>query len=129
MLASVFSAVARDADSIAGEWVSVDPHTRGITRVIIAQDGAGWAVQAFGRCHPRDCDWRSVPVVPLGEAVEDNSFRQGFAVWKPGFATKYVTFTLREERLVADIVTVFHDCSGRANFRRTEVLKRRDEGR
>ena len=117
------SVSGQDTD-IAGEWVATNPRTRGITRVVVARSETGWSVRAFGRCHPNDCDWGWVPVLPVGESVEDHSFATGFAVWSPGFATKYVTLTRTGDSLTVEIVNIFNDCSGRAHYRAREVLKR-----
>ena len=113
----------QDAD-IAGEWVTTNPRTRGITRIVVERSESGWSVRAFGRCHPNDCDWGWVPVLPVGQSVEDNSFATGFAVWDPGFATKYVTLPRTGDNLTVEIVNIFNDRSGRAHYRRKEILKR-----
>ena len=115
----------QDAD-IAGEWVTTNQRTRGITRVLVAKGESGWSVQAFGRCHPSDCDWGWVPVMPVGRSVEDHSFATGFAVWDPGFSTKFVTMARTGDHLIVEIVNIFNDRSGRANYRAKEILKRRD---
>ena len=111
---------------LSGEWVTTNPRTRGITRIVISRAESGWVAQTFGRCHPTDCDWGRVPIHPLGESVEDRSFASGFAVWDPGFATKFVTMAMTGDTLKVDVVTIFKDCSRRSNFRMKEVLKRQD---
>ena len=119
------SVPGQDAD-IAGEWVTTNPRTRGITRIVVARSQAEWSVRAFGRCHPSDCDWGWVPVRPVGRSVEDHSFATGFAVWNAGFATKFVTMARTGDSLTVEIVNIFNDCSGRANYRAKEILKRSD---
>ncbi len=116
------------AHDIEGEWISVNPRTRGISSIVVSQDGSGWSVEAWGKCHPRDCVWGSVALTPIGESVEDGSFNRGFAIWDAGFALKYVTFTVNRDRLTAETITVFKDRSRRASFRSVEVLRRADEG-
>ena len=115
----------QDAD-IAGEWVTTNPRTRGITRIVVSREDAGWFVQTFGKCHPTDCDWGRVPLHPVGESVEDDSSAGGFAVWDAGFATKFVTMSRRGDTLSVETVTIFKDRSGRANYRMKELLKRSD---
>ena len=113
----------QDAD-IAGEWVTNNPRTRGITRIEVSRSESGWSVRAFGKCHPNDCDWGWVPVLPVGRSVEDHSFATGFAIWDPGFSTKFVTMARTGDGLTVEIVNIFNDRSGRANFRAREILKR-----
>jgi hypothetical protein len=118
--------VSSQEPDLAGEWVTMNPQTRGITRIVVSRGESGWVAQTFGRCHPSDCDWGPVPLYPLGASVEDHSFESGFAVWDAGFATKFVTMTKTEEDLTVETVTIFKDCSRRANFRMKELLRRRD---
>lgn len=121
-------AASWQTQDIEGEWISVNPRTRGITSIIVSKDGSGWSIQAWGKCHPRDCVWGSVALTPIGESVEDVSFNRGFAIWDAGFAVKYVTLTVVKDRLTAETITVFKDRSRRASFRSVEVLRRADEG-
>ena len=123
---SVFSAGGQTVD-LEGEWVNVDSRTRGITRLVVSKARMGWAIEAWGKCHPQDCVWGSTVLNPLGSSVEDFSFNQGFAVWNAGFATKYVTLTLNEGRLTTETVTIFRDRSRRANVRNVDVFQRPEE--
>ena len=112
---------------LAGEWVNVDPRTRGLTRLVISRSEKGWNISAWGNCHPRDCVWGSVVIAPVGSSVDDHSFYQGFAVWRAGFATKYVTLKLDNVHLQAEVITIFCDRSGRANFRSVDRFQRGEE--
>ena len=125
--ASVFAfpqVASSQAQDLAGEWVTTNPRTRGLTRIVITKGESGWAAQTFGRCHPNDCDWGWVTLHPIGASVEDHSFYSGFAVWDAGFATKFVTMVKTAETLTVEVVTIFRDRSGRANFRMKEILRR-----
>ena len=127
IVASMFAVphvISCQDSGLAGEWVTTNARTRGITRIIVSREGAGWSAQTFGRCHPHDCDWGWVPLLPVGASVEDDSFGGGFAVWNAGFATKYVTMLKTGDTLTVETVTIFKDRSRRANFRAKEVLKR-----
>ena len=44
----------------SGTWTNSDPDTRGITALDIDVSDTRVTVQAWGRCHPRDCDWGRV---------------------------------------------------------------------
>src|SRR3982750_4968948 len=96
-----------------GEWINVDPKTRGLTRLVISREENGWGIQAWGRCHPSDCVWGIVPLEPIGKSVTDSSFNRGFAIWDPGFATNYVTLRLEKGHLFAEMITIFKDRSRR----------------
>ena len=113
----------QEAD-LAGEWLTTKPRTRGITRIVVSKGESGWTAQTFGKCHPNDCDWGWAELHPMGASVEDHSFDSGFAVWDPGFATKFVTMVRTEDTLKVEVMTIFKDRSGRANFRMREILKR-----
>ncbi len=119
----VFSVSGQAAD-IEGEWINVDLRTRGLTRLSISKQGAGWAIAAWGKCHPKDCVWGSTVLAPLGSSVDDFSLNQGFAIWNAGFATKYVTLEFGNGHLAADVITIFRDRSGRANVRHLDVFQR-----
>ena len=110
--------------TLAGEWATTNPNTRGITSVVISGDGTNWNVDAWGRCHPQDCRWGVQKLTPLGENVEDNSFERGFAIWNPGFADKFAVFALEGKLLRVEIVTIFKDRSRRSSFRAVEYLRR-----
>lgn len=119
--------VLGQAFELEGEWVSVNDRTRGITRIRISQDGAGLVIEAWGKCHPTDCVWGGVRLLPVGDHVEDFRSARGFAIWDPGFATKYVNLVSHRNRLIVEVTTVFKDCSQRANFRMVETLRREGE--
>lgn len=112
---------------LEGEWVSVSPRTRGLTRVIITPERAGYSVEAWGKCHPQDCEWGRTTLTAVGSSVEDKSFTRGFAVWEPGFASKYLLFSLDRRMLRVEVVTIFRDRSRRASYRIVEYLRRSGE--
>jgi hypothetical protein len=115
------------ATSLEGEWVAVSASTRGITRIVIAPERDGYTVEAWGKCHPNDCEWGKVILTAVGDSVEDNSFTRGFAVWEPGFASKYLVFSLDRRMLRVQTVTIFRDRSRRASYRIVEYLRRSEE--
>ena len=112
--------------AIEGEWLNRDSNTRGLTRLVISRSEKGWNIGAWGKCHPKDCVWGSAVLVPLGNSVEDHSSDQGFAVWNTSFATRYMTLTFEDGKLAAEMITIFRDRSGRANFRSVDMFQRTD---
>ena len=112
---------------VEGEWVAVSPRTRGITRVVITTENEGHFVEAWGRCHPQDCVWGRAVFTPVATSVDDRTFKGGFANWEPGFASKYVLFSLDRRMLRVETVTVFRDRSKRSSFRIVEYLRRLED--
>ncbi|MDI1242962.1 MAG: hypothetical protein PSX80_13690, partial [bacterium] len=115
------------ATELEGEWVSMSEQTRGITRIVITLETDGHAVEAWGKCHPTDCAWGRTPLTRVGKSVEDRSFTSGYAIWEPGFASKYVLLSLDRRMLRVETVNVFRDRSSRSSYRIVEYLRRPEE--
>jgi len=112
------------ADTFAGKWVNVDEETRSITRLEIEERGAAWAIQAWGRCHPTDCDWGETPLHLLGDSVDDKVMKYGFAHWNKNFCETYMVLDLKNDELLVETHVVFRDASGRSNYRSKVSFKR-----
>ena len=106
-----------------GEWRKAEPDG-GLTVVKISKQGDRWVAHVWGACTPRDCDWGEQPLALLASAPGASTIDRGFAVWDHGFATSYVTVSVADGRLLAEIVEVYKDKSGRTNFHATERLVR-----
>lgn len=109
---------------LEGEWVSMSPRTRGITRMVITSEPDGHIVEAWGKCHPSDCAWGRTGLTRVGKSVEDRTFTSGYAVWEPSFASKHVLLSLEQRVLRVETVTVFRDRSRRSSYRVVEYLRR-----
>jgi hypothetical protein len=118
---------AQGSDRLSGEWMNSNPRTRGITSIVVVDGGSGWSVEAWGKCHPTDCVWGKTKLTPIGDSVEDDSFDRGFAVWEPGFASKYVEFAMDGGLLRVEIITIFKDRSRRSSFRSVEYFRRAEQ--
>ena len=112
---------------LEGEWVAMSPRTRGITKIVITAESDRHIVEAWGRCHPTDCAWGRTELTRIGKSVEDQTFRSGYAIWEPGFASKYVMISLDRRLLRVETVNVFRDRSRRSSYRIVEYLRRPDE--
>ena len=125
-LSAFFATVGQAQTALAGKWQNIDPRTGGMASIAIVQSGPGLDVQVWGRCHPIDCDWGKTRMLPVGESVDDRSFRHGFAIWQLGSSTRYVSFSLNADGdlLSVSTITIFSDRSGRSNFRVTERFRR-----
>lgn len=121
------SASYAQSSELEGEWVSMSARTRGITRMVITSEADGYVVEAWGRCHPSDCKWGRTALTRVGKSVEDDSFKSGFAIWEPGFASKHVMLSFERRVLRVETVTVFKDRSRRSSYRVVEYLRRPEE--
>lgn len=108
-----------------GSWNNVDSGTRDITRVVVSPAGAGEVtVQAFGRCHPQDCDWGVVPGHGFADNVGSNDIRVVKARFNAGFKHTDLTLRLTPNGLRYQILTTFTDNSGRSDYEAEGMLRR-----
>jgi hypothetical protein len=115
---------------MSGQWVSVNPATRGLTRAAVAvgccdqvQNGAPVcsppdSVHLFGRCHPTDCDWGSV-----SGHLQSQDGRSLTAVYNQGFAKRTVRVdNLANGDLRIRVFTDFVD-PHRQDYNLTEIMR------
>ncbi|HXO29167.1 MAG TPA: hypothetical protein VOA80_17590 [Thermoanaerobaculia bacterium] len=119
------AAPAVDPSPLVGTWVSFDPATRGLVRVVVALRGGRLAVRAFGASSPAPQDW--------GEA-EGDAFAGGVdgvggadrvggvgavaftARYRFGFVDALLAAYLNRRLLVVDCYSVFSDGSSRSSY-------------
>jgi hypothetical protein len=120
VLAMAFTASAH-IDQFPGRWTNVDPNTRGVTTLDIQVRGTNVTVQAWGKCHPTDCDWGRVKAYAYAPSVESdlvNTAQALSAIFKTGFSeTLMIIRPAGRDRLEAEVLTRFTDNSGRSNYR------------
>lgn len=115
---------------MAGQWVSVNAATRGLTRAAIAvgccdqvQNGVPVcsppdSVRLFGRCHPSDCDWGAVS--GHLQSADGRSLR---LTYNQGFARRTVRIDSRASgELRVRVSTDFTD-PGRRDYNMTEIMR------
>jgi len=73
-------------DKFVGLWLNNDAKTRGITKLQISENNEGFIAQAWGRCHPKDCDWGKVDIEMFTRSVNDKISRWGLATWRKQYA-------------------------------------------
>lgn len=110
-----------------GKWVNVDPETRDISSIVVKKENDSWTIQAWGKCHPTDCEWGAVPLNMIGDSTTDKTFDCAFAEWKFDFSMKYLTMRIQGDKLVVEKITVFKDNSNRSNYRSLDLMKRSKE--
>jgi hypothetical protein len=103
-----------------GSWRNSDPNTRNITKLWIRENLSRPIVNAWGSCHPQDCDWGLAGV----------TFKNGqlFAVWDHGFAVHRLELSLDNNgQLKVTTQCHFTDTSGRADYEITDFMIRYSE--
>lgn len=122
------SPVLAAPQDFVGTWVNTNPNTRGITRLVVTSTGANTlSVQAFGKCHPTDCDWGTTQLITYGSNVQDSDHKFATANYRPRFANTILTLNLNphnRRQVTLQSFTQFLDSSGRQNYSSTERFTR-----
>ena len=109
------------ASALDGDWLNVDPNTRGIVEIIIA----GRKVHPFGACHPTPCDQGVINAKSFASSVDASDIIRLVAKQNTGFSHVEITLLLEPDgRLRADRFTHFTDGSGRADYSALDYFKR-----
>lgn len=116
---------AEPAKSLQGDWSNTDTKTRGITRIRISHAADGYRIEAWGACHPTDCEWGRVPLEVFAPSVSEEAQAFAMATWEPGFSRTHVTLEVRDGKLHATSYTIFLDNSKRSNYRSEYQFQRR----
>lgn len=112
----------------AGYWKNVDPNTGGVTKIKILVMGTKITVQAWGKCHPRDCDWGKVNGYAYGPNVSANlsaDTRAITALFDSGFSqTLMIIEPYGKDRLEVNVYDHFTDNSKRTDYCSTPIFIR-----
>jgi hypothetical protein len=101
-----------------GDWVNVDPATRGMTRLEITETGDGSAsFHGYGRCHPTDCDWGLARAGLAGEAL--------IGTYDHGWKQTRIIARRQGDQLAADVVDDYTQADGRTDRTTSYVLANR----
>jgi len=103
----------------AGSWTNVDANTRGITNLDISVMGSNAKVQAWGKCHPTDCDWGTVQAQAFAPGVSSNPISGAdtlIAVFVTSFSQATLVIKPNGNQLIVDSYDRFLDNSGRSNY-------------
>ncbi len=110
-----------------GRWKNVNPHTRGITTLDIRVQGVNVTVHAWGKCHPRDCDWGMVRATAYAPSVSSNLARDArvlTAEYKTNFNETLLVIKARGNILKVESYTHFTDRSHRTDYASVNEFKR-----
>ncbi|HOT05981.1 MAG: hypothetical protein A4E45_02304 [Methanosaeta sp. PtaB.Bin039] len=102
-----------------GIWVNTDAGTSGITKIKIDVSGTKVAVQAWGKCHPTDCDWGTVRAMAFAPSVDSDLASTANAIkaiFPEDFKETTLVLTISRNILRVVSLNVFTDSSGRTNY-------------
>jgi hypothetical protein len=124
-VALVSTAPARAAVAdFAGAWKNTDLATRGISQVSIRTEGQEVFVHAFGKCHPRDCDWGEAEAQLFSPTVSmpiETGANAAIVQFKSGATETLLVlqlYTMQNgiQAIAIRSFTVFNDGSSRSNY-------------
>ena len=107
-----------------GTWANIDS---GITKLKVDVSGSEVGVQAWGKCHPIDCDWGTVEGVAFAPSVDSNLINDANviqAVFTESFKRTTLVLTIAGNRLDVLSLNEFTDSSGRTNYASDYTLSR-----
>jgi hypothetical protein len=117
-------------EQFAGVWRNTDADTRGLTQLNIRTSGDTVTVQAWGQCHPDDCDWGRVQAYAYGPNVSADIRNTALSI-SAEYRSSFKKSLLIIRRSGADLLEVivftrFTDESNRSNFMNTYRFRRAD---
>ncbi|MGA7832657.1 MAG: hypothetical protein WCA21_17000 [Terracidiphilus sp.] len=126
VLGAFNSARARAKDSpdsrLDGDWVNIDPNTRGIVEVIIA----GKEIHPYGACHPTACNWGVIKAKSFAESVNSSEISKLVAKKFNSFSNVELTISRETDgRLRVEAFTHFTDRSGRPDYSTVNYFQHR----
>ncbi len=109
---------AAGINDFSGTWNNADRATKGVTKLEISVKGSSASVHAWGKCHPQDCDWGSVPA----RYYKDGTLR---ATYRTKIAVRSLIFKMKNRNaMTANIKTHYIDKSGRPDQSSVETFNR-----
>ncbi len=106
-------------NEFAGNWKNVDRNTRGITTLNIHVQGKNVTVRAWGKCHPKDCDWGTVKAIAYAPSVSSDLIRSATALtaeFRTNFSKTTLVIKARRNMLDVESFTHFTDGSNRTDY-------------
>ncbi len=113
-------------NQFSGTWINTDRNTSGITKISIRISGTNVYVHAWGKCHPRDCDWGEVPAYAFSQSpsssVRDHALAV-IAVFRNSYSKTFFILKPVSNRLKAEVYTHYTG-NGRNDFKKTYYFKK-----
>ncbi|MCE1274248.1 MAG: hypothetical protein LWW75_06980 [Chlorobiales bacterium] len=115
-------------NQFTGHWKNIDPNTAGITTIVIDGNANALKMHAWGKCHPKDCDWGQVDAYAYAPNVSSPTEPNAQAVtatYTTGFSqTQVVAAPAGNNTIRANVYTRFTDGSNRSNYTASYTFKR-----
>jgi hypothetical protein len=127
MLLISLSTCTASLSQFSGDWTNVDTNNGGITTISIGISGESANVHAWGKCHPTDCDWGTVPAIAFAPDVSSDLVGQAqalMAIFDAGFSETTLFIDLQGNRLSVQSYTRFKDSSGRSNYASSDTFQK-----
>jgi hypothetical protein len=105
-----------DLSSLIGRWKNTNSATRGISEIIISEDGKNLRVQTFGARASGPRDWRESPATTYAYGVAGDIVAGFELTYDFGSQEALVTAIHNRGVLVIHAYHRFKDGSGRSNF-------------
>ena len=122
---------------LVGEWTNLDSNTGSLTKIIITNDNNELSIQAYGKCHPTDCEWGKVKVHEIAASIDDDDnilpFDYCLAIWEidgkiKNALTQIMKITIEtgpKPKLHIETITIFNDNSGRSDTHLYEIIEKK----
>jgi len=128
LLLSLSSNSSASLHRFSSKWINSNPNTRGVTALDIDVSGSRVTVQAWGKCHPRDCDWGRVEGDAYAPDASSNLVESAqliSAVFRSGLGKRLLIIRRGDRnQLNVEVLAQFGDRSGRPNYFTTETFSR-----
>lgn len=89
------------AEVMRGIWKNEDSNTRGVTKIVILRKSGETFVQAWGKCHPQDCDWGEAKATIEGDILK--------VTWYWAGGERDMSLRLVGDRLQTETIHVYND--------------------
>ncbi len=113
-------------NQFSGKWQNVDKNTRGVTALDISIRGTQVMVQAWGKCHPTDCDWgktRGLGYAPNVSASLAKKANALSVIFKKDFKESLMIIKPKGKGLRVEIYTHFTK-GNRSAYRSVDVFRK-----
>jgi hypothetical protein len=130
LLAFTTTPAAASVDDFVGMWTNTDTGADNITRIAVTRAGGrggGIRLQAWGQCHPRDCDWGTVEARPYAPTAGGDTYRDAnvlIAQFDTSFSHQTVILRLARDGVRYETFTDFTDRSRRSSYFTQGSLRR-----
>ncbi len=118
------ASVTLNVTNLLGDWINIDPNTRGITRIVITSNSGVLNVHVYGSCVPTDCDWGTTTGTPYAKSVDAMRAKAFTANYDAGFAKTILTGQRKGSYLRLSDFTHFTDNSDRSDYFSAGIFQR-----